>query len=198
MREIRNGIYQWSKFSEPKGLDFNGHLVVSGEDRVLIDPPEISEEDRHWIRRQGPISCILLTNRDHIRCAESFRESFSAPIRIHSRDASGVSIRIDATLNDFQEMPGGLVAIPVPDGKSPGEIALLLARDGGTLVLGDALIGKPPGSLAMLPAEKFADADRAREGIRSLLEQPFEAILVGDGASIPVGGREALQRFLQS
>ena len=50
----------------------------------------------------------------------------------------------------------------------------------------------------MLPAEKFADADRARDGIRSLLEQPFEAILVGDGTSIPVGGREALQRFLQS
>ncbi len=38
---------------------------------------------------------------------------------------------------------------------------------------------------------------RAREGIRSLLEQTFTAILVGDGASLPSNGRQTLESFLR-
>jgi hypothetical protein len=38
--------------------------------------------------------------------------------------------------------------------------------------------------------------DKARDGIRTLLKYSFEGVLVGDGESIPRGGRRAVEEFL--
>jgi hypothetical protein len=77
--------------------------------------------------------------------------------------------------------------IQLADNKTPGESALLLERDAGILILGDALIGKPPGALSLLPPDKFAD-------VGVLLGQAFDTVLVGDGRSILAGGKDALRR----
>ena len=52
-----------------------------------------------------------------------------------------------------------------------------------TFIVGDALIGKPPGAVSLLPAEKYADITKAREGLRRLLKYNFDSLLVGDGVS---------------
>ncbi len=51
----------------------------------------------------------------------------------------------------------------VPDNRTPGEYALWLSAEGGSgvLILEDALIGKPPGSLNLLPADKYRDVRKA-------------------------------------
>jgi hypothetical protein len=46
MKEILPGIFQWSWFSQEKGLDFNGHLIVEKGERVIIDPPPMNPEDQ--------------------------------------------------------------------------------------------------------------------------------------------------------
>jgi hypothetical protein len=63
------------------------------------------------------------------------------------------------------------------------------------LILGDALIGKPPGALSLLPPEKFADPERARTGAARLAELDVDVVLVGDGVSILARGRSALETF---
>jgi hypothetical protein len=50
----------------------------------------------------------------------------------------------------------------------------------------------------MLPAEKYADAAKAREGLRRLLKYNFDTLLVGDGASILNGARQAVEQALQA
>ncbi|HEX9154857.1 MAG TPA: hypothetical protein VF819_04790, partial [Nitrospira sp.] len=67
----------------------------------------------------------------------------------------------------------------------------------GILIVGDALIGKPAGALSMLPTEKYADAAKAKEGLRRLLKYNFDAILVGDGTSILTGAKQSVERVLQ-
>lgn len=197
MQEVLPGIYQWSWFSQEKGYDFNGHWVVSGQERVIMDPPPMTLEEQEWLRKQGQIACIVLTNRDHVREAQAFRTQFSTQIFVHEKDAPLLEIKVDKTYRDGDRLPGGLVAVHVPDNKSPGETALFLDRGKGVLFLGDALIGKPPGQLNLMPADKYADVAKAREGVRVLLKYHYDTVLVGDGASIQTGGRQAVEQFLE-
>ena len=197
MKEILPGIFQWSWFSDEKGYDFNGHIIVSGAERVMIDPPPLSAEDEAWLQKQGPIACIVLTNRDHVREAEAYRKQFKTIVLAPELDAPLMEIKVDRTFKDGDLLPGGIKAIHVPDGKSPGESALFLDRGKGILILGDALIGKTLGRLNLMPPEKYKDPSTAREGIRMLLNYTFDSILLGDGASILTGGKRAVEEFLR-
>ena len=100
------------------------------------------------------------------------------------------------TFKDGELLPGGIWVIHLKDQKSPGESALFIQQGKGILIVGDALIGKPAGSLRMLPAEKYADAAKAKEGLRRLLKYHFDAILVGDGTSILTGAKQAVEQTL--
>ncbi|MGH7273449.1 MAG: hypothetical protein ACREIQ_03170 [Nitrospiria bacterium] len=197
MQEILPGIYRWSWFSQEKGYDFNGYFVISDQDRVIIDPPSMTPQDQEWVRKQGPVTCILLTNRDHVREAEGFRRQSSCRVLIHEKDAPLIEIKADGTYRDGDRLPGGFVAIHVQNNKSPGETALFLERDRGALILGDALIGKPPGQLNLMGADKYEDVAKAREGIRVLLNYRYDSVLVGDGVPILTGGKQAVQKFIE-
>jgi hypothetical protein len=194
MEAVAKDVYEWSHFSQEKRLDFNGHLIVAGERRLLVDPPPLSAEDLSAIRRGSPIDAIVLTNRDHVREAATYRALFRTRILAPELDAPLMEIDADGVFSHGDHLPGGLTVIHLPDGKSPGESALLLEREGGVLILGDALIGNPPGSLTFLPPDKFADMAKARAGVTRLLNYDFDTVLVGDGASIMTGGKEAVQR----
>lgn len=194
MESVARDVFQWSHFSQEKQLDFNGHLILAGRRRLLVDPPPLSAEGLTAIRQGGPIDAIILTNRDHVREAATYRGLFRTRILTHELDAPLMDLAIDGTFTHGDQLPGGLSIIHLPDGKSPGESALLLQRDGGILILGDALIGRPPGLLNFLPPDKFADFERARSGVSRLLGYAFDTVLVGDGASISTGGKEAVQR----
>ncbi|HUK56269.1 MAG TPA: hypothetical protein VLY20_06385 [Nitrospiria bacterium] len=198
MKEILPGIYQWSWFSQEKGYDFNGHLIISGAERVMIDPPPLSAEVGTWLKTQEPITCIVLTNRDHVREAEAFRKQFKTIVLAPEADAPLMEIKIDRTFKDGDLLPGGVKAVHIPDGKSPGESALFLDRGKGVLILGDALIGKPSGKLNLMPPEKYKDPAEARDGIRVLLKYRFDSVLVGDGVPVLTGGKRAVEEFLRS
>ena len=88
------------------------------------------------------------------------------------------------TYKDGELLPGGIWVIQLQDQKSPGESALFLQQGKGVLIVGDALIGKPPGHVSMLPADKYVDVKKAKEGLRRLLKYEFDSLLVGDGVSI--------------
>lgn len=196
MEEIFPGVETWSWYSEEKGIDFNGHLITKGRDRVLIDPPPMSIDDKQDLSIGG-VTVIILTNRDHIREAMEYRVLLNTKIWVPEADASQMgSIAIDRTFKDGELLPGGLKVVSIPNGKSPGESALYSEQQGGMFILGDALIGKPPGSLSFLPADRFSDMEKAREGVRRLLSYPFNVVLVGDGKSILSEGKKAVEMCL--
>src|SRR5438093_391050 len=197
MKEMLPGIRQWSWCSPEKGIDFNGLYVNAEGEALLIDPAPFGDGDEAEIRRLGPPATIIVTNRHHGRRAAECRDLFRAKILVPAADASFLTFATDGTFSPGDHLPGGFTAVAVPDSKTPGETALYHAAL-KTLVLGDALIGKPPGALTFLPPSMFADMSRAREGVRSLLALDFDAVLVGDGASILSGGKAAVRRALES
>ena len=198
MKEIASGIRTWSIFSQEKKLDFNGHLVSAQDGCVLVDPPPMTDGDRQEADGLGPMLAIVITNRHHTRAAAAASAHWGVPILIHEADAAGLppGVPIAGTYRDGDQLAGGLVVVGLRDQKSPGESALLCAR-ANALILGDALIGAPPGSLRMLPDDKYADPAKARGGLKRLLDLRFDALLLGDGASIPQGGRRAVESFLR-
>ena len=197
MREIVPGIHTWSWFSEEKGLDFNGFFARREGEAVVVDPPPYQDGDLLQMEQLGPPQAILITNRHHVRNSREFAAHFRIPIRIHEADAPMVDLQLADTFRDGDALPAGIRAISVPDSKSPGETALHVPW-ADTLILGDALLGKPPGSLSLLPDSKFQDPRKAREGLRRFLEVFFRTILVGDGTPILHRGKEALQEFLSN
>jgi hypothetical protein len=198
MQEIVSGIFQWSWFSQEKGYDFNGHVIISEDGRVIIDPPPLSHEDFTWLEGNRPYQAILLTNRDHTREAEPLRKKLYTPIYAPEVDAPLMNIQVDHTYRDGDTLPAGLTAIHIPDNKSPGESALLMNTNGGILFLGDAMIGVPAGQLNLMPSDKYKEFEKARQGLRVLLEHSFDKILVGDGVSLLKDGKKVLGRFLSS
>jgi len=197
MKQLLPGIWQWSWFSQEKQIDFNGLFLTVGEHRVLVDPPPMTQDDLNQAKQGGQVDYVLLTNRDHEREAATYQREFGCQVMVPEADASQMTIKVDKTYKDGELLAGGIWAIHLKDQKSPGESALFIQQGKGVLIVGDALIGKPPGSLAMLSAEKYADAGRAREGLRRLLKYNFDAILVGDGTSILTGAKQAMERLFQ-
>lgn len=196
LRQILPGIYQWSWPSPEKAIDFNGLYITADGDAMLVDPALFGPGDKAEIDRLGEPRTIVITNRHHGRRAAECRDAFRAHLLVPAADAFFFSIPTDGTFSPGDRLPCGFTAVTVPDSKSPGETALYHAPR-KLLVLGDALIGKPAGELSFLPPTMFADLAKAREGIRSLLALDFDGVLVGDGASILSGGRNAVKRALE-
>jgi len=197
MKQLLPGFWQWSWFSEEKQLDFNGLFLVVGEHKILIDPPPMAGEDQSFIRRNGPVDYIIVTNRDHAREAGSCQVTFNCQLQVPEADASQMDLKPTKTYKDQELLPGGLWVVHLKDQKSPGESALFIPQGKGVLIVGDALIGKPAGAVSMLAAEKYADLGKAREGLRRLLKYNFETLLVGDGTSIMTGAKAVVGRALQ-
>lgn len=194
MREVVDGILGWSWLSPPHGYDFNGWLVRHPGGNVCIDPVEPGDDVLAALVREG-VARIVLTNRNHTRRAALVRERTGAPIAIHPADAAHA--RAQGTTIDAELRPGDrvgpFVVVGVP-GKSPGEVAL---HDPARrlLVVGDAVIGNPPGRLALLREQAMDDPTRLRASVRELAALDVDVLLPGDGVPI-VGDAGARLREL--
>jgi len=178
MREIVDGIFTWSWFSEPHGYDFNGYLIREPEGNLCVDPVEPSEQVLARLVQRG-VARIVLTNRNHVRKAALVRERTGAPIAIHPADAAyaqAQGVTIDAGLAAGDQF-GSFTVLGVP-GKSPGEIALHSPRR-RILIVGDAVIGNPPGKLSLLREKVMDDPPLLRASVAALAALEVEVLLPG-------------------
>ncbi len=195
MRELLPGVLSWSRFSEPHGYDFHGTLLLRPEGNLCVDPVDPTDEVLDRLAKEG-VAHILLTNRNHTRAANRVRERTGGRVAIHPADAAYA--REQGTAIDAELLVGesavSFTVLGVP-GKSAGEIAF---HDPARrlLVVGDAVIGNPPGQLSLLRERVMDDPARLRASVQSLLELDVDALIVGDGVSIREGGRDRLRELV--
>jgi hypothetical protein len=77
-----------------------------------------------------------------------------------------------------------------------GEIAIHYEGDGGTMVIGDALINFEPYGFALLPAKYCSDFKLMRRSLPKLLDYAFERMLFAHGTPLLSGARERLEFLL--
>ena len=195
MREILSNIFTWPWFSEPHGYNFNGHLIRHAEGNLCIDPVEPGKEGLDEIARLG-VARILLTNRNHSRASNKVRERTGARTSIHPDDSAHArdqGTTLDDTLAVGQTI-GPLVVVGAP-GKSSGEVALHWPER-RCLIVGDAVIGNPPGRCGLLREQVMDDPKRLRQSVRRLLDLDFDTLLVGDGEPILEGAKARLEELV--
>jgi glyoxylase-like metal-dependent hydrolase (beta-lactamase superfamily II) len=195
MREVVKDIFTWPWFSEPHGYNFNGHLIVHPDGNLVIDPVEPGADDLSEIERRGAAH-ILITNRNHSRAANAVRERTGARTAVHPADAPHA--RKEGAIIDENLRVGariGPLVVVAAAGKSPGEVALHWP-DRRILIVGDAVIGNPPGRCSLLPEKVIDDLPRLRESVEALLVLDFDVLLTGDGAPILKDAKDRLQELV--
>jgi glyoxylase-like metal-dependent hydrolase (beta-lactamase superfamily II) len=196
--EILPNIFTWYWFSEEKGYNFNGYYFVTDDGSFVIDPVLATDEVWRAIDNKGSPQAVYLTNKDHTRKSMDFKDRYGCEIWIHEADKESADITIDKTFRAGQNLPGGFEVITLDNMKSPGESALQLDTGEGVMIIGDALIGNPPGTVSLLPPAKVPHQDLAKKSLDTLLDYRFDALLLGDGVSFTKDGRQALEVFLRS
>ena len=167
---------------EMENIFFNSWLCIGRSN-------EISKSGEYKIITIGNESLFIIRNEDNkLKAFYNIANHYMVDNRLVV-NISHLSIIGGSCLTDNN--------IEIPNNKSPGETALYWPPR-KTLILGDALIGDPPGELRLLPKEKYADAQRAIEGIKVLLNLDFDILLVGDGDSILSGAKSTVEDFIHS
>src|ERR1700691_4289742 len=92
-----------------------------------------------------------------------------------SHTQKGQGAVLDGELHEGERI-GPLEVIGV-SGKSPGEVAFLWPER-KTLIVGDAVVGNPPGHLSLLRERVMDDPARLRGSVKQLLALDFDTILV--------------------
>jgi glyoxylase-like metal-dependent hydrolase (beta-lactamase superfamily II) len=196
MKEIVSDVQTWSVFSDEKGYAFNGYAVSTEEGTVLVDPPDPGEDGWLTVDLLEPFAGVWLTNRNHSRAAAAFRERYGLTVWAHEADAHRLEAGADRTVAGATTIAGDVEIVPVP-GKSPGEIAFHLPRS-GALIVGELVIGVPPGELSTYPDEVIDDMAELRRSAAHLLDYDFDALLLCDGQPLPAGGKQKLREFVKT
>lgn len=197
MRELIGDVFTWRWFSRPHGYYFNGALLLHRKGNLCIDPVPPDEDDLDGIAAWG-VARILLTNRNHTRAANQLRERTGARTAIHPADAAHAreqGAHLDDDLNTGETI-GPLTVIALP-GKSPGEVAFHWPER-KVLIVGDAIIGNPPGRCGLLREAVMDDPARLRQSITELLDLDFDILLVGDGEPILEGAKKWLEELVST
>jgi uncharacterized cupin superfamily protein len=201
VKQIRSQLYTWSQYLPEAQLDQNGHFVQAraGEPGVLIDPVALHPGDEAQLAALGGVGGVLLTSAAEVREAARCSERFGCPLFLAQDDVAGAeqaglpgSARLEP-FDPYDRLPGGLRAIPLPDGRTPGETVFYQAQL-GTAVAGAVIYGHPPGQLSLPPTgDHLPRAGGMTRGLRALLAHPVARLLLSTGQSLFQEAERALQ-----
>jgi len=178
LEPVSPGIWIWRLYDPAVKADLFSTAIKTGSGIYLVDPVPLATNAISELNDLGSIAGIVVTNENHERAAEDFARQFQVQLYARSRVGPGLN------------------AVPI-DGAPAGEIAVYCDADGGTLVIGDALINFEPYGFALLPPKYCSSAKLMRKSLRTLLDYSFERMLFAHGIPILSGARQRLKQLLE-
>lgn len=152
---ISRTVFRWSTPDPFDNWMMNGHLFLSEEGVILVDPPNVPGLV-DAVNRLGGISSVILTTADHIRGSAYFAREFSASVFVPlqtrttnldpEREISNSGITGHKFFDENDELPGGLkpVRARVEAGKEkPRYDEMMLLSGNAELLAGDLVMGSP-------------------------------------------------------
>jgi hypothetical protein len=193
--EVSPGIFVWQAYDSKVKADLFSTALETHAGTYLVDPIPLGSNGllSLWARRKA--AGIFVSNANHARATTEFAKTFSIPIYVHD-ELRGSPDFLQATwVQDGEVFSQGLTAIAI-DGGPMGETALHYDDNGGTLVLGDALINFEPHRFGLLPARYCLDSNLMRRSLGKLLDYAFERMLFAHGTPILSGARARVEQLL--
>jgi uncharacterized cupin superfamily protein len=174
------GIF-WYAQRMPGALSENCYLFAADAGNVLVDPLAFDDATHAELERFGGIERVIVLSADREAAAREVAESYGA--RLISAPAHRDTL--------FE----GARAIRLPDQRRDGEFAINIPAQ-RTVVTGASIVGSPAGALSLPQESEFGDARKAALGLRRILRENPETLLVATGEPIFSGAYDALYRAL--
>ncbi len=194
---IAPNIAIWHEYDSAVKAELYSICLATESGTYLVDPILLQREAFAEMMGSRPVAGIVLTNSNHHRAAAQLAEQLSVTIFAHAHTFPSDQPGWLTTVADGEEICDQLRVIAI-DGAVSGEIVLHYAANGGTLVVGDALINLEPYGFAFLPAKYCSDQREMRRSLRKLLDYEAERILFAHGPPILSRAGQRLEALLIS
>jgi glyoxylase-like metal-dependent hydrolase (beta-lactamase superfamily II) len=185
----------WHAFDRSAKADLFSTAVSNTHSTCLIDPITPNAADLSQLHTYKPIQAIVVTNQNHWRASAQLSQELSVPIFADGAAQIPEAERLFSPVAHGDRVGGSLLVIAI-DGAAPGEIALLSEVDGGTLIVGDALINFEPYGFTFLPAKYCVNQKKMKNSLRRLLDYEFQRVLFAHGLPILSGAQARLGMLL--
>jgi Metallo-beta-lactamase superfamily len=194
--ELAPDLWIWHGYDPSVKAELFATAFAASGGVYLVDPIPLPEPEFRKVEEAGRVHGIIVTNANHERAAHDYSNRLSAPVYAHRNafDEIDTSNKFDAlTLHSR----GNLEIIEI-EGAVAGEIAIHLPVDGGTLIIGDALINFEPYHFTFLPRKYCLDQKQMRRSLRKLASLSFKRMLFAHGTPIVSGASGRLRQLLET
>ena len=190
-------VVTWHRYAPDVKAELFSTAVISNAKAYLVDPIKIDCECLQTTLAPAEIAGVVVTNENHARAAVEVAAVLGVPLYAHSATRDALDLPSTTELSDGQEFAPGLTALTI-DGAPAGEIAIYAQLEGGTLVIGDALINMGAYGFALLPAKYCANQKQMRRSLRKLLDCQFERIVFAHGLPVVTDAKRRLAELLET
>jgi glyoxylase-like metal-dependent hydrolase (beta-lactamase superfamily II) len=187
----------WHVYDPGVKAELYSTSLTTAEGMYLIDPIPLEKEALDELIGSAGVAGIIVTNSNHHRASVRYAEQLSAAIFARSETFADGNPRLFRKVADGEEICHELTAIGIEDAAA-GEIILHYVPDGGTFIVGDALINFEPYGFTFLPRKYCSNEKEMRRSLRKLLDYKAERIFFAHGTPILSRASERLQGLLGS
>jgi Metallo-beta-lactamase superfamily len=194
--EVAPGVFVWQAYDAKVKADLFSTALGTPAGVCVVDPIPLAPGGLHDLQSHHPrAAAIFVTNANHARAARDFSGILSVPVYVHDELCGSPDFLQAVGVRDGEVFSQGLTAVAI-DGGPAGEMALHDNANGGTMVVGDALINFEPHGFGLLPAKYCRDPKVMRRSLGKLLDYAFGRMLFAHGTPILSGARAHLERLL--
>ena len=190
-------VVTWHRYAPEVKAELFSTALITNTGSYLVDPIAIDPECLRATVAPAPIAGVVVTNDNHGRAAVDISASFSVPLYAHAAARDALHLPSAIEVSDAEEFAPGLTARTI-EGAPAGEIAIYAEMEGGSLIVGDALINMEAYGFALLPAKYCSNQKQMRRSLRKLLDYEFERIVFAHGSPVVADAKRRLADLLEA
>jgi glyoxylase-like metal-dependent hydrolase (beta-lactamase superfamily II) len=192
--QVAPSLLIWQTYNPALKADLFSTAITTRNGSFLVDPIPLAHAALAQLLNASSVSGVIVTNSNHLRAASEFADRFSVPIFAHPETFPG-QVLPGKKVGDGGKICDELAVIAI-EGAAAGEIVLHYAPNGGTLIIGDALINFEPYGFTFLPHKYCSNGNEMRRSLRKLLTHKAERILFAHGPPILSAASARLQQLV--
>lgn len=197
LESVTPRISLWHNYDPSAKADLFSTALCTSDGVVIVDPIPLAAAALNQLDQLGRVSGVIITNVNHLRNAVEFANKYSVPLFARRETFQMETSPQFNAVADGENISGDLSVIAI-EGAAQGEIALHHRSDGGTIVIGDALIHFEPYGFTFLPPKYCLNATEMKISLRKLLGCQADRIFFAHGLPIVSQATERLHALLDS